>query len=96
MKFQDLAYHMAIDYFVTNLQIEKPDADKDALDKHAFELESKIIMMGPNGSAIFITAFAAIIQCFRQGLEEWNGNNMEYIDDLCVSLRKKIARNNEM
>ena len=93
MKCQELAYHMAIDYFVTNLQIEKkPNVDKLALDKHAFDLESEIIMMGPKGAAIFITAFAAIIQCFRKGLEEWDENNSEYIDDLCVSLRKKIER----
>ena len=69
MKSQDLAYHMAIDYFVTNLQIKKPNADKNALDKHAFEIESTIIGMGPHGAATFITAFAAIIQCFREGLE---------------------------
>ena len=83
---------MAIDYFVTNLQIKKPNADKNALDKHAFEIESTIISMGPHGAATFITAFAAIIQCFREGLENWDGKNGEYIDDLCISLRKKIVR----
>ena len=78
---------MAIDYFVTNLQIKKPNADKNALDKHAFEIQSTIISMGPHGAATFITSLGCIIQWLKAGLVEKSGENGKYLDDLCGNLR---------
>ena len=87
MNVRELAYNMALDYFVTNLGIDNVSNADDPLNKHAFEIETKIIMMGPHGCATFITAFGCIIQCLKESLVEWSEENGKHLDELRVSLR---------